>query len=131
MVIWRELHAKTAVAVATEFENVFFERGPVEEIIMDNSTAFCSELFQVMLEKWNIQKYYKAAYRPGRNEIVERNHQTVNALAERGGISYIETTFWYNMAPKIEQMEELVTKKRHPRDALTKNDEVRIQIQIG
>ena len=33
-------------------QQVMLERGPVIEVIMDNGTVFCSEIFQTMLKKW-------------------------------------------------------------------------------
>ena len=85
LAIWRELHAESASAVAEELEKVMLERGPVMEVIIDNGTVFHSEIFQTMLKKWKIRSYYRATYRPGGNGIVERHHQTVKAIAERGG----------------------------------------------
>ena len=43
------------------------EHGPVMEVIMDNGTVFRSEIFQMMLKKWKIRSYYRAANRPGGN----------------------------------------------------------------
>ena len=85
LAIWWELHAELASAVTEELEKVMLERGPVMEVIMDNGTVFRSEIFQMMLKKWKIRSYYRAAYTPGKNGIVERHHWTVKAIAERGG----------------------------------------------
>ena len=68
LAIWRELHAESASAVAEELEKVMFECGPVMEVIMNNGTFFCTEIFLMMLKKWKIRSYYRAAYRPGGNE---------------------------------------------------------------
>ena len=38
---------------------------------MDNGTVFCLKLLEAMLEKGRIRRYYRAAYRPGENAIVE------------------------------------------------------------
>ena len=138
--IWRELHAESASVVAEELEKVMLERGPVMEVIMDNGTVFRSEIFQMMLKKkWKIRSYYRAAYRPGGNGIVERHHRTVKAIAERGGISPEEATFWYNMAPKVGQRDDTVPHRSvfnyewsHPRDTSQEIDEQgppRIQIR--
>ena len=131
LVIWRELHAESASAVTEELEKVILERGPVMEVIMDNGTVFRSEIFQTILKKWKIRSYYRAADRPGGNGIVERHHRTVKAIAERGGISPEEATFWYNMAPKVGQRDDTVPHRsvfnyewRHPRDTCQ-------EIQIG
>ena len=40
LVIWRELHAESASAVAEELEKGMLEHGPVEVVIMDNGTVF-------------------------------------------------------------------------------------------
>ena len=139
LAIWRELHAELASAVAEELEKVMLECGLIMEVIMDNGTVFCSEIFQTMLKKWKIRSYYRAAYRPGGNGIVERHHRTVKAIAERGGISPEEATFWYNMAPKVGQRNDTVPHRsvftyewRHPTDTSQEINEqgpVRIQIE--
>ena len=130
LAIWRELHAESASAVAEELEKVMLECGPVMEVIMDNGTVFRSEIFQAMLKKWKIRSYYQAADRPGGNGIVERHHRTVEAIAERGGISPEEATFWYNMAPKVGQRNDTMPHRsvcnyecRHPRDTYQEIDE--------
>ena len=74
-----------------------------------------------LLEKWNVRRLYRAAYRPQGNGIVERHHRTIKRVAERSGISPIEAVFWYNMSPKKGLQEETVPagsvapyKWRHP-----------------
>ena len=141
LAIWRELHAESASAVAEELEKVMLERGPVMEVIMDNGTVFRSEIFQTMLKKkkWKIRSYYRAAYMPRGNRIVEWHHQMVKAIAERGGISPEEATFWYNMAPRVGQRDDTVPHRsvfnyewRHPRDTSQEIDEQGpARIQIG
>ncbi|CAE1278890.1 unnamed protein product [Acanthosepion pharaonis] len=120
--IWREIRAATADIIAKELEEIFFERGPVEEVLMDSGAALRSEVFRSMLDKWNTRQYYRAAYRPSGNGIVERNHRTIKVIAERGGISPAEAVFWYNMSPKSGQREDTVPHRavysyqwRHPR----------------
>ena len=71
LAVWRELHAELASAVAEELEKLMLECGPLMEMIMDNGTVFHSEIFHTMLKKWKIRSYYRAAYRPGGNGIVE------------------------------------------------------------
>ena len=56
LAIWRESHAESASAVAEELEKVMLECGPVMEVIMDNGTIFCSEIFQTMLKKMEDKK---------------------------------------------------------------------------
>ena len=137
LAIWRELHAESASAVAEELEKVMLERGPVMEVIMDNG-SFSLRNFPDDAKK-NGRSYHRAAYRPGGNGIVERHHRTVKAIAERGGISPEEATFWYNMAPKVGQRDDTVPHRsvfnyewRHPRYTSQEIDEQEpARIQIG
>ena len=48
---------------------------------------------------------FRAAYAPGGNGIVEKNHQTIKRIAERGGCTPEEATFWYNETPWKETAE--------------------------
>ena len=98
--IWRELKAENAEEIARLLNEIFLERGPVEEVLMDNGTAFRSRVMKEMLDKWNVGRYFRAAYRPSGNGIVERHHRTIKALAERGQITPMEAVFWYNLAPR-------------------------------
>ena len=43
---------------------------------------------------------FRAVYAPGGNGIVEGNHCTIKRIAERGGITPEEATFWYNVMPR-------------------------------
>ena len=139
LAIWSVLHVESASAVAEELEKVMLECGPVMEVIMNNGTVFCSEIFQMMLKKWKIKSYYRAAYRPGGNGIVGRHHRTVKAIAERGGISPEEATFGYNMAPNVRQRDDAMLHRsvfnyewRHPSDTAQEIDEQGpARIQIG
>lgn len=98
--IWRELRAENAEEIAGILNGIFLERGPVEEVLMDKGTAFRSRVVKEMLDKWNVSRCFRAAYRPSGNGIVERHHRTIKALAERGRITPMEAVFWYNMAPR-------------------------------
>lgn len=68
--IWREIQAEMADIIVKELE-IFLEHGPVEEVLMDNVAAFCSEVFRLILDKRNTRQYYRAAYSPGGKGIVE------------------------------------------------------------
>ncbi|GFN98851.1 Pol polyprotein [Plakobranchus ocellatus] len=78
--IWRALRNETATSICKELDQVFCERGPVDELLMDNATAFRSEEMSVLLEKWNTHPIYRAAYRASGNGIVERHHRTIKSL---------------------------------------------------
>ena len=60
---------KETVAVVLEVLEVYLEQGQVEEVMMD--MVFQSDFLQIRLEKWNISRYFRAAYRPGGNRIVD------------------------------------------------------------
>lgn len=79
----------------------FLERGPVNELLLDNGAAFRSTRMTDLCNKWNIARRYRAAYRPAGNGIVERHHRTVKRMAERSGKAPTEMVFWYNLAPKV------------------------------
>ena len=106
--IWKELRHENAGEISSLLEDIFLERGPVDEVLMDNSTAFRSSVLGEMLGKWNVVGVFRAAYRPGGNGIVERHHRTVKAIAERGHISPREAVFWYNITPRSGQDEQSV-----------------------
>ncbi|XP_012936576.1 uncharacterized protein LOC106011438 [Aplysia californica] len=106
--IWRQLRSETAQCIVAELDQVFCERGPVRELLLDNATAFKSELFVQFLEGWNVQPYYRAAYRPSGNGIVERNHRSIKAMAERGNISPMEAAFYFNSAPRYRQEQDTI-----------------------
>ena len=63
------------------------ERGPVDEVLMDNSASFHSSLLKEMFDNWKINTYFRVAYRASGNGIIERNHRTVKAIAERSDIT--------------------------------------------
>lgn len=138
--IWREIKAENAGEIAKVLEEVFLERGPVTEVLMDNGTAFRSAAMENVLDKWGVRRYFRAAYRPGGNGIVERHHRTIKAIAERGQISPPEAVFWYNMAPKSGQKVESVPQRavfkyewRHPRTAQVpaEEGEKRATVRVG
>ncbi|XP_076036529.1 uncharacterized protein LOC143022271 [Oratosquilla oratoria] len=119
--IWRELKAETGEEIARVINEVFLERGPVDEVLMDNDTAFRSEALKGTLDKWNTRRFFRAAYRPSGNGIVERHHRTIKAIAERARIPPTEAVFWYNISPRSGQDDRSVPQKavfkydwRHP-----------------
>ena len=137
--IWKKLNTETASEIADMLNKIFLERGPVDEVLLDNGTAFRSETVREMLDKWNTRRYFRAAYRPEGNGIVERNHRTVKALAERGRTSPEEALFWYNVSPRTGLGEETVPHElvyrytwRHPRAMPARQHEEPLnKIKIG
>ena len=106
--IWRRMGSERAGEISRELEQIFYERGPPEELLMDNATAFRSSEMADMMERWGVRPFFRAAYRPSGNGIVERNHRTIKAMAERGDGNPIEAVFWYNNSPRDRQKEESV-----------------------
>ena len=80
-----------------------------------------------------MRPFFREAYRPGGNGIVERNHRTVKAMAERGKGDPIEAVYWYNNAPRDRQREKSVPRasilKTKGRDPAGSKD--RVQEQPG
>ena len=113
--IWRRMRSETAAAIIKELEQIFYELGPAEELLMDNASAFRCEEMAKLCERWGVRPFFRAAYRASGNGIVERNHRTVKAMAERGKGDPIEAVFWYNNAPRDRQRKESV-----PRSSILK-----------
>ena len=119
--IWRQLKRELADEIASILNEIFLQRGPVEELMMDNATVFRSELLKRALDNWSVRRFFRAAYRPSGNGIVERHHRTIKTMAERGSISPMEAVFWYNVSPRAGQDENSVPQRtvfryewRHP-----------------
>ncbi|KAG1715034.1 hypothetical protein GQR58_000608 [Nymphon striatum] len=98
--IWRRLSGETAASIIAQLQGIVIERGPCDEFLLDNSTAFRSAAVEQFADEWGISLRFRAAYAPSGNGIVERNHRTIKRIAERGGISPEEATFWYNVTPR-------------------------------
>ena len=110
-VVWRELKGETATEICHELDEVFYERGPVDELLMDNALAFRSQEMLQLMEKWGVRPFYRAAYRAGGNGIVERSHRTIKTMAERSAKSPIDAVFWYSVAPRYGQQPASVPQK--------------------
>ena len=109
--IWRRLSAENAEEICKVVECIFMEHGPVQQVLMDNATVFKSDRFQGLLGRWGVVSWFRAAYRPQGNGIVERHHRTIKAMAERSGIRPEEAVYWYNMSPKKGQRDDSVPQK--------------------
>ena len=110
-VVWRELKGETATEICHELDKLFYDRGPVDELLMDNALVFRSQELLQLMEKWGVRPFYRAAYRAGGNGIVEQSHRTIKTMAERSGKSPIEAVFWYNVAPRYGQQPASVPQK--------------------
>lgn len=97
--LWRRIIRETAQVVVNVFEQIFCERGPPVELLLDNSTTFRSQQMEDFCNRWGVYRGFRCAHRPAGNGIVERIHRTIKRLAARTGKSPMEMTFWYNSAP--------------------------------
>ena len=98
--IWRRIRSENAAEIGDHMEEIFRERGPPDELLMDNSTSFRSRRIEVLCDEWRIRRRYRAAYRPAGNGIVECHHRTIKARAVRAGADPLQIVFWYNLAAK-------------------------------
>jgi ribonuclease HI len=98
--IWRLLPSESSQAVTKALEGIFRERGPPEELLMDNSLSFRSKEVEDLCQMWCVKRLFRCAYKPRGNAIVERNHRTIKRMAARTGKSIEEMVFWYNFAAK-------------------------------
>lgn len=72
---------------------IYLERGPVEDVLMDNGAAFRPRALKDMFDGWNVSRYFKAACRPSGNGIVDRYQWTIKAMAERWHVTLMEAVF--------------------------------------
>ena len=62
--------------------SIVFEQGPCDELLLGNSTVFQSAMVAQLADEWGIALRFWAAYTPGGNGIVERNHWTIKRIVE-------------------------------------------------
>jgi transposase InsO family protein len=98
--LWRRLPDERAVSVVRVLTEVFRERGPPWQLLLDNSATFHSAEVTSACKDWGVQLLFRCAHRPSGNGIVERNHRTIKRMAARSGRDILDMVFWYNMAPK-------------------------------
>ena len=106
--LWREIKHETAECVTSVLNEVFEERGPVRELLLDNATVFKSRLFEEMCSEWRVQRYFRAAYRPQGNGIIERHHRTIKSIAERANITPGKAVFFFFCTPRRHLEEDSV-----------------------
>lgn len=120
--IWRKIPNESAGVIVTELEEIFRERGPPDELLLDNALSFKSNALQMLCKKWSVYLKYRCAYRAGGNAIVERNHRTIKRMAARTGADVRDMAFYYNLSPCVEADQKSVPSRsvfsyewRHPR----------------
>ena len=103
---------ETARCLQVELQQIFRERGPVDEVVIDNARSLKAHELVQLFQQLNIGTFYRAAYRPSGNSIVGRNHRTIRSFAERSAIDPEEAVFLYNIFHKMSQKEESVPQRR-------------------
>lgn len=98
--LWREVSSENSAELIYILEQVFRERGPPSQLLLDNSATFRSHRLTELCQRWNVQLRHRAAYRPSGNGVVERNHRTIKRTAARTGRSPLDAVFFYNLAAK-------------------------------
>ena len=98
--IWRPLVRQDSSSVICELESILYERGPPEEILTDNDTAFCSMVFRHFVDEWGIRFRHRCAYVPSGNGIAERCHRSVKRITARKACTIAEAVYRYNTTPK-------------------------------
>ena len=92
--LWRHIKDESSLELIKHLRNVFQERGPPTELVVDNYSSFHSDLFRRFVQEWHVNVIYRAVNRPSGNGIIERNHRSIKALASRSknGIRLFYTT---------------------------------------
>jgi transposase InsO family protein len=98
--LWRRLQDERAAPIAKILSEIFRERGPPWQILLDNSATFHSAEVEATCKAWGVQLLFRCAHRPAGNGIIERNHRTIKRMAARSNQDILEMVFWYNMAPR-------------------------------
>jgi hypothetical protein len=137
--VWREVRSENACDISRNMDEIFRERGPPSQILLDNSTTFRSRAVLDVSQKWNVCLRFRAAYRPSGNGIVERHHRTIKRMAARSEGSPLDAVFWYNLAAKRAQdassapCKEVHTYEwRHPAVKPTLNEDMDgVSLKVG
>lgn len=58
---------ETVGKIVRQLDEVILKRGPMDEIFLDNSNAFCLEILRETLDKCNIKQLFRAVYKPNGN----------------------------------------------------------------
>lgn len=97
--LWYLLAPETSTKIIQILETIFRKFGYPHEILVDNGSNFRSHEFKQFCEVSNIKLLHSCAYRHSGNSIIERNHRTIKAWAERSGGDIMKVIFLYNNMP--------------------------------
>ena len=94
--IWQRLPRQDATSVINPLKALFYEQGPLTEILTDNDTAFQSSLLKTFLNEWRVRLQFRCAYVPSGNGIIEQCHRTVKGIAARKQCTIPEAVYCYS-----------------------------------
>jgi ribonuclease HI len=100
--IWKPIKNESCREIGKKFEEIFQERGPPVELLLDNARVFRSDKLKKLCSKWGVILTFRCVNRPSGNGIIERNHRTIKRMAARTKGRVADMVFWYNFAPKEE-----------------------------
>ena len=98
--VWKPIASESASELTKAVETAFREHGPPSEVLLDNFSIFKSEMFSDMLDRWSVRRWFRCAYRPQGNGIIERHHRTIKRMASRSNSSALDMVFGYNLSPR-------------------------------
>ena len=98
--VWRQVKSENASEICDNLEEMFRERGPPDQLLLDNGPAFRSSRFKELCDKWKVKCHFRAAYRASGNGIAERMHRTIKRMAARTRGNPLDMVFWYNLAAR-------------------------------
>ena len=106
--IWRKVANESAKCLVETLREILYERGFVEEVVMDNAKSFRSQLMKELCDEWGMKIMYRCANEPKGNGIAERNHRTIKRMVARTQRQVSEMVYWYNSSPRESQHEKSV-----------------------
>ena len=59
--IWKEIPSESAEVVSRLLDELFRERGPADELLMDNGASFRSQQVADVCSKWNVRRRFRGA----------------------------------------------------------------------
>ena len=94
--IWCLLTRQDTLSIIRQLRSIFFEHGPLLEILTDNASTFRCQEFQKFTIELGIRMCYRCAYFSEGNGIAERCHCNVKRIVARMQCSIPEAVYWYN-----------------------------------
>jgi len=106
--IWRKVRSQSAEETAFNCQQIMYEHGIPDEVLVDNGGAFSGGDFSKMCQELGVRIIYRCAHRPSTNGIIERSHRTIKRSAARSQTCILKAVYWYNISPKAKGEESSV-----------------------